>query len=169
MSKKKRSSRRNQQKSKPKGNLDTKIIKYLQEKGKSGVRFNKIFSHFLKRNSEDKIMATLDKLEANGKIAVSNKGVITLTGKSNLGGGVYEGKVDLASSGVAYIIVEGLENDIFVSRRDVGNVMKNDIVRVQLTNENKRKPEGEIIEIVERSQAQFIGRYEPSDGFGFVQ
>lgn len=79
-------------------------------------------------------------------------------GKSESGGMVHEGKVDMTRSGAAYIAVEGLEQDIYVPAKFIGGAMHRDIVRVEVLDERRgRKPEGRITAIVRRALEQAIG------------
>ena len=68
------------------------------------------------------------------------------------------GKVDLLSSGNAYVVVEGQPNDIFIHASHVNGAFHQDIVKVHLFKRGgERKPEGEIVEVVERVKTDFVG------------
>lgn len=70
----------------------------------------------------------------------------------------FTGRVDLTRTGDAYIIVDGLENDIFVPERHTGNAMHRDIVKVEVPRRaGRRRPEGKIIEIITRSLTHVLG------------
>lgn len=70
----------------------------------------------------------------------------------------FTGRVDLTRTGAAYIIVDGMENDIFVPERHTGNAMHRDIVKVEVPKRsNKRRPEGKIVEVITRSLTHVLG------------
>jgi ribonuclease R len=70
---------------------------------------------------------------------------------------IYTGRVDLTKSGAAYILVDGLDTDIYVPERLVGNALDKDQVKVEVIISNKRRLEGKIIEVVSRSLTHVLG------------
>lgn len=70
----------------------------------------------------------------------------------------YTGRVDMTRSGDAYIICDGLENDVHVSAKYLNTAMNGDMVKLRVwTPSGRRKPEGEVVEVLERSRDHFIG------------
>lgn len=69
-----------------------------------------------------------------------------------------QGRVDLLSSGNAYVIVEGQPHDIFIHAKHVNGAFHQDIVKVNVFKRGgDRRPEGEILEVVERGKSEFVG------------
>lgn len=80
-----------------------------------------------------------------------------------------EGIVDVTTNGNAYVSVEGVEQDIFVREKYLLNAVSGDKVRMSMFSTfKKRKPEGEIVEIIERNKTQFVGVVEFSEKAAFV-
>jgi len=80
-----------------------------------------------------------------------------------------EGKVDMLSSGNAFIIVEGLDEDIFISSKHIGGAMPNDTVRVNVfSRKGEGKKEGEIVEVLKRNRTEFVGTLDVSDKYAFL-
>ena len=84
----------------------------------------------------------------------------------------FEGKVDMAEKGFAFIIVEG-RDDIFVSRDDLSGAMDKDTVIVTVKEKNKnegQRDEGYIERIIERGIKEIVGTLSirKDDEFGFV-
>lgn len=81
-----------------------------------------------------------------------------------------EGIVDHVSSKYGYIINDRTEKDIWVKAEDLNNALDGDRVKVALTKtpRNGRKPEGEVIEIIERKRLEYVGRLELSPRYAFV-
>jgi len=80
-----------------------------------------------------------------------------------------EGKVDLTTKGSAYVIVDGQDDDIYITPRNVGHALQGDRVRVLLYARRKnKKPEGEIVEILQRARTEFVGTVEMSKNYGFL-
>ena len=80
-----------------------------------------------------------------------------------------EGIVDVTTKGHAYVSVEGMEQDIFVRNKYLQNAVSGDRVSLAMFSTfKKRKPEGEIVEIIERNKTQFVGVVEFSEKAVFV-
>jgi len=68
------------------------------------------------------------------------------------------GRVDMTRTGSAYIITEGEQDDIFVAQKYINTALNGDIVKVRhWLGKGRRKPDGEIIEVIERAADQFVG------------
>ena len=79
------------------------------------------------------------------------------------------GKVDMTSSGAAYVVCEGVDKDIFVSPRKVRHALHGDTVRLHVTmNKRGGKLEGEIVEVLERAKTKFVGTLQKQHDYGFV-
>lgn len=83
------------------------------------------------------------------------------------------GKADLTASGNAYVMIDGLEQDVFVQKGKTKNTLMGDTVRVYVypkKSKNSTKIEGEIVEILERNKTEFTGIFElgKNGNFGFV-
>ena len=83
------------------------------------------------------------------------------------------GIADLTSSGSAYIVIDGLDQDVFVQKGKTRNALMGDTVRVYVypkKHANQSKAEGEIVEIIERNKTEFTGIFElgKNGNFGFV-
>ena len=82
---------------------------------------------------------------------------------------IIEGIVDVTTKGHAYVSAEDIEQDIFIKNKYLQNAVSGDRVRLALFSTfKKRKPEGEIVEILERNKMQFVGVVEFSEKAAFV-
>ena len=65
----------------------------------------------------------------------------------------------------------GRDADIFVPANGAGDAANGDTVRIRLSNKRGRmgKPEGRIIDVVERATNRFVGTYFEQAGMGLVQ
>lgn len=121
------------------------------------------------RQEKDDVRAVVRSLYESGTIELVAEGKYRLSRTSRP---TLEGKVDMTSSGALYVIVEGLENDIYVSARNTAHAMHGDRVRVAVTRKRKgsmSNPEGEVVEIVERSPQRYVGVLELSPNYAFVK
>ncbi|WPP52715.1 ribonuclease R [Catalinimonas niigatensis] len=108
----------------------------------------------------------LDKLEEEGKVKKIINGKYQTTAEPK----VLLGKVDFVNPRFAFIICDELEQDIKVEADHMQNAIDGDIVKVLSFGPGvgDKRPEGEVIEIVERTRQEFVGRVEMSNRFAFV-
>ncbi len=90
-----------------------------------------------------------------GKWIYKGLSAITTNDKIEL----YEGTVDMARAGFAYILCKGQSRDIFVSAKNLNGAMEGDFVQVRITRVYSNKPEGVVHKILTRSKTQFVGIY----------
>ena len=80
------------------------------------------------------------------------------------------GTVQMLASGSAYIVVEGLDKDVFVDRRNTHQALDGDTVKVVITRRRSDGgPEGEVIEVVARSERLYVGTIEKTRSHAFVR
>ncbi|MFT3750619.1 MAG: ribonuclease R [Agriterribacter sp.] len=78
------------------------------------------------------------------------------------------GTLDVTRSGIGYVMVENREKDIFIRPQDFNHALHGDRVRVKITRQGRSgRMEGEITEVIERKQSEFVGRLELNKDFGF--
>ncbi len=80
-----------------------------------------------------------------------------------------KGILDISKTGMGYVMIEGIEQDIVVRPNDFNRAFNGDTVRVQINKENGRgkRVEGRITEVVERSKLTFIGNIQLSRDIAF--
>jgi len=116
-------------------------------------------------SSRNQIIKNLKALQLQGIIQEIERGKYIITPSKNY----YTGKVDIAGRGQGYIIVEDLEDDIFVSNKNLNKALNGDIVEVYVFKRKKRgKTEGEITRIIERKKTEFVGVIQVQENFAFV-
>ena len=82
--------------------------------------------------------------------------------------GTFEGKLDMTKSGAGYVVVEGVEQDIYVTARQINGALHGDKVQVNVYMSSRRKPEGEIMKVIERATDHFIGTFKMRGKFALV-
>ncbi|ASW43386.1 ribonuclease R [Clostridium isatidis] len=106
---------------------------------------------------------------------MEKEGLIIRTKKDKYGVperlGLIRGTLQVHQKGFAFLLpeLEG-EKDVFIPSSALNGGMNGDIVLVEITKEDKngKKREGEVVEIIERTNNEIIGVYEDSQNFGFV-
>ena len=77
------------------------------------------------------------------------------------GAKVLKGKLDVTRSGMGFVIVEKLENDIIVRPSDFNTALNGDTVRVKIMSDGTsrgKRSQGQVVEVVKRKQSEFLGK-----------
>lgn len=81
---------------------------------------------------------------------------------------IIKGTLDITRSGIGYVIVEGVDKDIFIRPHDFNNAFDGDTVTVIINESAKGKRiEGRVDEVLKRKQTEFIGNIQVNNNFGF--
>ncbi len=82
----------------------------------------------------------------------------------------HTGIVDITGRGNAYIIIEGMDDDVFVPFNKLKKAFHRDTVEVYIFPRRKgRKLEGEISKVVERHKKEFVGIVDIQKNFAFIR
>lgn len=145
-------------------------------------------------NNKDSVQHALDQLENSGqlktiqikteeKIALNNEvetPPLAPSAKHNViedkrelrknrpQNGTYIGTVDITRSGAAYIICEGLQEDVYVNAKSLNSALHGDKVKIAAYFQNRRRPDGEVLQVIERATDHFIGTFMHSRRFAIV-
>ncbi len=83
--------------------------------------------------------------------------------------GYITGTVDMTRQGYGFINTEDLEDDVFVTAKNLKTALHGDKVKVWLYAKRKgARPEGEVVEIIERWRTSFVGTVEIMPNFAFL-
>ena len=83
--------------------------------------------------------------------------------------GYITGTVDMTRMGYGFISTDELEDDVFVSANNLKTALHGDKVKVRLYAKRKgSRPEGEVVEIIERWRTTFVGTVELMPNFAFL-
>lgn len=84
-------------------------------------------------------------------------------------GSYITGVVELTAKGSAYIISDESEEDVFVAFSNLKHALNGDKVKVLVYVRRKNsRPEGEVVEIVEKKKATFVGTIQLSENYAFL-
>lgn len=115
--------------------------------------------------ARNKVIDVLHALHSQGSIEEEGHGKYRLKQK----GLHIVGKVDMTSSGNAYIVSDQSEEDIFVTSNRLKSALHGDTVKVYcLARKEGQKPEGEVVEIISRGKSEFTGIIQVSKNFAFL-
>nr|WP_294937612.1 ribonuclease R [uncultured Flavobacterium sp.] len=115
--------------------------------------------------SRNEIIKELKLLTAKEKISEVERGKYQVISKSEY----YEGTIDMTSRKSGYFVSPDLEHDVYVPFPNLHHALDGDKVRVYVYNRrSSRKPEAEVLEILERAKTEFVGVIDVQKNFAFV-
>lgn len=163
-----RSNSQKKNKSKNVGNLSVKILKILKESGSQALNYKQIAAKLglTDASSRNQIIKNLSQLAAKQQIKMVTRGKYV----ANTANDTYEGIIDVTAKGNAYVIVEELEEDIFIANQYTNKALHGDRVEVYVFRRRRRgNHEGEVVRIVERKTTEFVGIIQVNEKFAFVE
>ena len=81
-----------------------------------------------------------------------------------------EGKIQSTSKGYAFLIPTDInESDVFIAERDLNGAINNDIVVVDAQFSKSGKPEGKVVQILERGNEMIVGKIIMNKNCAYVE
>lgn len=115
--------------------------------------------------SRNEIIRDLKILKAQDKIHETEIGKYQIISKSEY----YEGIIDMTSRKNGYFVCDELEDDVFIPFINLNHALDGDKVKAYIYNRrSSRKPEAEVLEILERKKTEFVGVIDIQKNFAFV-
>jgi ribonuclease R/exosome complex exonuclease DIS3/RRP44 len=115
--------------------------------------------------SRNEIIRDLKILKAQDKIHETEIGKYQIISKAEY----YEGVIDMTSRKTGYFVCDELEDDVFVPFINLNHALDGDKVKAYIYNRrSSRKPEAEVLEILERKKSEFVGVIDVQKNFAFV-
>ena len=155
--------------------LKKKIVSILLGNPKKRYSPKSIKKKLKISNSADQVRAAMDELVKANKILKlkpevykANKNFIKKVIENSLN--TYKGIVDMTKRGAGFILVDGLDDDVFVPAKFLMGAMNKDEVLISVSENSKgKKPSGKVIEIVKRNITQVVGKFRKLNKFGIVE
>ena len=144
-----------------------KILKLLSKNPSKAYNYKQIAAAFEvdDTKSRNEIIKELKYLTSKEKIEEVDRGKFQIVMKSDY----VEGVIDMTSRKTAYLVSPDLEEDVFIPTNNLNKALDKDKVRAYIFNKRKgKKPEAEIVEIIERHKTEFVGVLQENKTFGFV-
>lgn len=145
-----------------------KILKILSQSANKAFNYKQIGAKLELDDTESRnqIIKDLKILASQDKIIESEPGKYLVKAVSK---DYYEGKIDMTGRKTAYFVCSDLEEDVFIPTNNLNHALDKDIVRVYVYNRRKgKRPEGEVIEVIERNKTDFVGVIDIQANFAFV-
>ena len=145
-----------------------KIIKILSQSANKAFNYKQIGAKLEldDTQSRNQIIKDLKILASQSKIIESEPGKYLIKAASQ---DYYEGKIDMTGRKTAFFVCPDLDDDVFIPTANLNRALDKDIVKVYVYNRRKgKRPEGEVIEVVERHKTDFVGVIDIQKNFAFV-
>ncbi len=161
-------SKRNKRRKKSNNNnLTQSILTILRKQNSNPINYKQIASSLGVRDTSTRnlIIKRLKKLQLEEKIKEIERGKYIIKASINY----YTGIADVTSRGQAYIIVDELEDDIFINNKNLNHALNGDTVEVYVFKRRRGgKQEGEVTKIIQRKRTEFVGVIQIQERFAFV-
>lgn len=146
-----------------------KILKILAANANRAFNYKQIAA-ILERDdtkSRNEIIRDLKILATQKKIIEAEPGKYLIKAISKE---YYEGTIDMTGRKTAYFICkEEFAEDVFIPRENLNRALDGDKVQVYVYNRRKgKRPEGEVVEVLERAKTEFVGVIDIQKNFAFV-
>lgn len=144
-----------------------KILKLLSKDPNKSYNYKQIAAVLDINDTKGRndIIKELKLLVSKAKISTDDRGKYQIIATAEY----YEGTVDMTTRKTAYFVCEDLEEDAFIPTNNLHKALDGDRVRVYLYNKRaSKKPEAEVLEILERKREEFVGVIEIQKNFAFV-
>jgi ribonuclease R len=148
--------------------FSAKILKVLSQNANKPFNYKQLAAllEVDDTKSRNEIIKDLKILASQKKIIESEPGKYLVKGISQ---DYYEGTIDMTSRKTAYFICPDFGEDVFIPTNNLNHALDKDTVKVYIYNRRKgKRPEGEVIEVVERAKTEFVGVIDIQKNFAFV-
>ncbi|HEY9185509.1 MAG TPA: ribonuclease R [Salegentibacter sp.] len=149
------------------GNLAKSIIDILRKNGSEAFNYKQIAAKLEVNdaNSRNQIIKKLSQLAAKKQIEEVDRGKFKINDHRDY----YRGIIDMTTKGYAYVVVEELDDDVFISPNHLNTAFNGDEVEIYIYNRRRnKKSEGEVTKILNRKRTEFVGVLQLKKDFGFV-
>lgn len=152
---------------KKESDFSRKIFKILSKDPNKSFNYKQIAAvlELNDTSSRNEIIKELKILGSQEKIEETERGKYRVIAKADY----VEGTIDMTSRKTAYFVSPELEEDVFIPTGNLNKALDKDKVKVYIYNRRKgRRPEGEVVEIIERAKTDFVGIIDIQKNFAFV-
>ncbi|MFA6971849.1 MAG: ribonuclease R [Gallionella sp.] len=141
------------------------ILQILTEQGAPMSDDELLDMLLIERDEEDLFSRRLRAMERDGQIMRNRKRAICVMDKLDL----VKGKVQGHPDGFGFLIPEDGSADMFLSEKEMHQVLNGDVVMVRQAGVDRRgRPEAKIVEVLERANNKVVGRLYEEHGIQFV-
>ncbi|HEX6930113.1 MAG TPA: ribonuclease R [Gammaproteobacteria bacterium] len=142
------------------------ILKVLDDLGRPADQDEIEFElRIRKEQDREALRRRLRAMVRDGQLVFNRRGGYCLAGRI----GVVAGRVQAHRDGFGFLVPDEGGEDIFLSPRQMQSVMHGDRISVRISGVDRRgRPEGSLVDVLERNTETLVGRFFEESGVGFV-
>ena len=145
------------------------IFTILEKEPKKSFTYKQIASRMgiVDANDRNQLIKKLTQLKESKRVLEETRGHYRVVASTKT---YHTGTVDITGRGNAYIVIEGMDDDVFVPFNKLKKAFHKDTVEVYIyPRRNGKKLEGEITRVIERKKTAFVGIVDMQKTFAFVK
>jgi ribonuclease R len=150
-----------------KESLKEQVINHLSKGSEKGYNYKQLAKKMNLEDTESRqaVSDILHELTSQGRVQEVYRGKYRIKQSR----GYITGTVDMTRMGYGFIKTDDIEEDVFVTAKNLRTALHGDKVKVWLYAKKKgARPEGEVVEIIERWRTTFVGTVEVMPNFAFL-
>ena len=164
-------------------NLSKKILEALASGKNEKLNYKQIAAKvgIFDKKGREQVKEEIDRLIEAKLMIKSGRGKYKLNykqlGHKETNHNYVIGRIEVKRSGMAFVIPqndpndsheESFSEDIFLADGNLGNALNNDLVKVVLFPSRRgKRPEGQVVEVIERSKKQIVGTISIKNGIAY--
>lgn len=148
-------------------NLSKTILDILRKKSNQSFNYKQICAqlNITDASGRNQVIKKLAQLAAKDQIKEVDRGKFQFAGAQEY----FTGILDMTSKGDGYVVIEDMEDDVFIPSKHINKAFHGDEVEVYIyKRRRKTKNEGEITKVLKRKKTEFVGVISISEKFAFV-
>ena len=150
----------------PRGFDGAQILDALREAGVPQT-FDELAERLaLRKRAKQSAEEAVQALVRSGDVLVNRKGELLVAEKLDLVRGTVQGHPD----GFGFLVLDQGGDDLFLNPREMHKVLHGDRVAARIVGTDRRgRPEGEIVEVIEHTNREVVGRLHTERGIWFLE
>ncbi|MBK6952597.1 MAG: ribonuclease R [Crocinitomicaceae bacterium] len=143
------------------------ILNYFQSNTNGTFNYKQVAEALKVNDSETRklVFTILNELAKEGVLDEEQRGLFKFAATTNF----YNGIIEFTNRGSAFVMVENLREDIFIPAKSTQRALNGDKVSVKITSRTRnRKPEGEVMAVLERKERLFVGTIDIQNNITFL-
>ena len=141
------------------------VLQFLKKQPGRSFNYKQIAASLqLDQSEKFKVIEILDTLLKEKLIAETDRGKYT----AKSGKRILDGIIDFTSSGDAYVTFSETEPDIFIPASRTQRALQGDTVKIAVRENNGRRSEAEVTEIIKREKTEFVGVIQSTPRHSFL-
>lgn len=143
------------------------IIRLFQSNSGKSLNFKQVSEQLNITDKEIRklVFSILNELKKEGHLDEPERGVFKYAAETNF----YTGVIDFTNRGSAFVRCDDLHSDIFIPSKSANRALNGDKVSVRITSKSRdRKPEGEVVAVLERNDRLFVGTLDVQQNIAFL-